>query len=322
MKHITILVPMFNEGENIKKLYAALEDVTSKIDKYRFTYMFVDDGSIDQSLHAAEELAQKDSKVTVIELSRNFGKEIALTAGIHILDCDAVIMMDADLQHPPAYIPRLIAEWEKGFDIVAGRRISIDKQPLMRRIGSFIFYKLINAISTVEIIPQSTDFRLMDRVVIEQLKRFTEKNRMVRGIVDWMGFRKTHIDFEAPVRIAGKSVYSYRKLIGLAVNSFTSFSLVPLKIGGYLGLFITSIAGFLLLFMTVDRLFWHFGNFTNLSFVLVVNTFFMGVVLIALGLIALYVGNINTEVVGRPLYLVRRIIGEEEESNQGQVNGK
>lgn len=303
---------MFNEGENIKNLYAELERVTSKIKEYRFGYVFVDDGSLDQSLQAAEELAQKDSKVTVIELSRNFGKEIALTAGIDILDCDAVIMIDADLQHPPAYIPTLIREWEKGFEIVAGRRISIDKQPLMRRLGSFIFYKLINAISTVEIIPQSTDFRLMDRVVIEHLKCFTERNRMVRGIVDWMGFRRTHIDFEAPVRLAGKSVYSYRKLISLAVNSFTSFSLVPLKIGGYLGLFITSIAGLLLFFMTVDRLFLHFGNFTNLSFVLVANTFFVGVILIVLGLIALYVGNINTEVVGRPLYLIRRIIRRKE----------
>jgi len=322
LKLITILVPMFNEGENIKKLYVELEKVTSKIKEYRFGYVFVDDGSIDQSLQAAEELGQEDSKITVIELSRNFGKEIALTAGIDILDCDAVIMIDADLQHPPAYIPTLIQEWEKGFEIVAGRRISIDKQPLLRRLGSFIFYKLINAISTVEIIPQSTDFRLLDRVVIEQLKRFTERNRMVRGIVDWMGFRKTHVDFEAPVRIAGKSVYSYRKLIGLAVNSFTSFSLVPLKIAGYLGLFITSISGFLLLFMTVDRLFWHFGNFTNLSFVLVVNTFFMGVVLVAVGLIALYVGNINTEVVGRPLYLVKRVIGPEGKTNCGKIDGQ
>lgn len=312
MKLITILVPMFNEGENIKNFYAELERVTSKIKEYRFGYVFVDDGSLDQSLQAAEELAQKDSKVTVIELSRNFGKEIALTAGIDILDCDAVIMIDADLQHPPAYIPTLIREWEKGFEIVAGRRISIDKQPLMRRLGSFIFYKLINAISSVEIVPQSTDFRLIDRVVVEHLKSFSERNRMVRGIVDWMGFRRTHIDFEAPVRLAGKSVYSYRKLISLAVNSFTSFSLVPLKIGGYLGLFITSIAGLLLFFMTVDRLFLHFGNFTNLSFVLVANTFFVGVILIVLGLIALYVGNINTEVVGRPLYLVRRIIRRKE----------
>jgi dolichol-phosphate mannosyltransferase len=303
---------MFNEGENIKNLYAELERVTSKIKEYRFGYVFVDDGSLDQSLQAAEELAQKDSKVTAIELSRNFGKEIALTAGIDILDCDAVIMIDADLQHPAAYIPRFIEEWEKGFDIVAGRRISIDNQPFLRRFGSSIFYKLLNSISNVEIIAQSTDFRLLDRIVIESLQSFTERNRMVRGIVDWMGFKKTHVDFEAPERIAGKSVYSYRKLMSLAVNSFTSFSLVPLKIGGYLGLFITSIAGLLLFFMTVDRLFLHFGNFTNLSFVLVANTFFVGVILIVLGLIALYVGNINIEVVGRPLYLIRRIIRRKE----------
>lgn len=305
---------MYNEAENIERFYSELEEVTSKIEKYSFTYLFVDDGSVDGTFVQAEELARKDPRITVVELSRNFGKEIALTAGIDMLDCDAVIMMDADLQHPPSYVPEFIDKWENGFEIVAGRRVSIEKQPLMRRLGSFIFYKIINLISEVQIVPQSTDFRLMDRVVIEQLKQFTERNRMVRGIVDWMGFRKTHIEFQAPVRTAGESVYSYRKLIALAVNSFTSFSLVPLKAGGYLGVFITFVSAFLLLFMIIDRLFWHFGNFTNLSFVLVANTFFMGLVLIALGLIALYVGNINAEVVGRPLYLVRRRVegGDEE----------
>ena len=289
-----------------------MEEVVSEIAGYCFSYIFVDDGSQDKSLEVAESLAQKDDRVTVIELSRNFGKEIALTAGVHILDCDAVIMMDADLQHPAAYIPRFIEEWEKGFDIVAGRRISIDNQPFLRRFGSSIFYKLLNSISNVEIIAQSTDFRLLDRIVIESLQSFTERNRMVRGIIDWMGFKKTYVDFEAPERFAGKSVYSYTKLIGLAINSFMSFSLVPLKIGGYLGLLITFLSGFLLVLMTFDRLFFKLGNFTNLSFVLVANTFFVGVILIVLGLIALYVGNINTEVVGRPLYLIRRIISRKE----------
>jgi polyisoprenyl-phosphate glycosyltransferase len=308
LKQITILVPIFNEGENLRKLYAELEKETSKLEQYRFEYLFVDDGSTDRSLQTARELARNDSKITVIELSRNFGKEIALTAGIDMLNCHAVIMMDADLQHPPSHIPQLIALWEKGFDIVAGRRISIESQPFLRRIGSSIFYKLLNSISNVEIMAQSTDFRLLDRVVIESLQSFTERNRMVRGIIDWMGFRKTYFDFEAPERFAGKSVYSYTKLFGLAMNSFMSFSLLPLKIGGYLGLFITFLSTILIFLMTLDRLFFHLGNFTNLSFVLVANTFFVGVILIALGLIALYVGNINNEVVGRPLYLIRRTV--------------
>lgn len=315
MKQITILVPIFNESENVRKLYAELEKETSKLEQYRFEYLFVDDGSTDRSLQTARELARNDSKITVIELSRNFGKEVALTAGIDMLNCHAVIMMDADLQHPPSHIPQLIALWEKGFDIVAGRRISIESQPFLRRIGSSIFYKLLNSISNVEIMAQSTDFRLLDRVVIESLQSFTERNRMVRGIIDWMGFRKTYFDFEAPERFAGKSVYSYTKLFGLAMNSFMSFSLLPLKIGGYLGLFITFLSTILIFLMTLDRLFFHLGNFTNLSFVLVANTFFVGVILMALGLIALYVGNINNEVVGRPLYLIRRTVRREDKAN-------
>ena len=303
---ITILVPLYNEGRNIPKLASELHAVTAGIDRYDFSLLFVDDGSSDDSVAQIEAMAAKDSRIRLLELSRNFGKEIALTAGIDALDCDAVIIMDADLQHPPSYIPQLIDRWEHGSEVVVARRTRIDKQPLARRLGSYAFYKLLNAISDFPMEPGTTDFRLLDREVIDALKGFREKNRMVRGLVDWMGFRRSSIDFEAPERAAGVAGYSYAKLAQLALNSFMSFSLLPLRLAGYLGLFSTMVFGGLLLVMGIDKMTGDVFRFSSISFVIVVNVLLNGVVLLSIGLVALYIGHIHTEAVDRPLYLLRR----------------
>ena len=303
---ITILVPVYNEGRNIPTLVSELHAVTAGIDRYDFSLLFVDDGSSDDSVAQIEAMAAKDSRVRLLELSRNFGKEIALTAGIDALDCDAVIIMDADLQHPPSYIPQLIDRWEHGSEVVVARRTRIDKQPLARRLGSYLFYKLLNAISDFPMEPGTTDFRLLDREVIDALKGFREKNRMVRGLVDWMGFRRSSIDFEAPERTAGVAGYSYAKLAQLAINSFMSFSLLPLRLAGYLGMFSTLVFGVLLLVMGIDKMTGDIFRFSSISFVIVVNVLLNGVVLLSIGLVALYIGHIHTEAVDRPLYLLRR----------------
>jgi dolichol-phosphate mannosyltransferase len=303
---ITILVPVYNEGRNIPTLVSELHAVTAGIDRYDFSLLFVDDGSSDDSVAQIEAMAAKDSRVRLLELSRNFGKEIALTAGIDALDCDAVIIMDADLQHPPSYIPQLIDRWEHGSEVVVARRTRIDKQPLARRLGSYLFYKLLNAISDFPMEPGTTDFRLLDREVIDALKGFREKNRMVRGLVDWMGFRRSSIDFEAPERTAGVAGYSYAKLAQLALNSFMSFSLLPLRLAGYLGMFSTVVFGALLLVMGIDKMTGDIFRFSSISFVIVVNVLLNGVVLLSIGLVALYIGHIHTEAVDRPLYLLRR----------------
>lgn len=303
---ITILVPVYNEGRNIPKLVSELEAVTAGISRYEFSLLFVDDGSSDDSVAQLEGLAAADNRIRLLELSRNFGKEIALSAGIDALDCDAVIIMDADLQHPPSYIPQLIDRWEHGSEVVVARRTRIDKQPLARRIGSYVFYKLLNAISDFPMEPGTTDFRLLDREVIDALKSFREKNRMVRGLVDWMGFPRSSIDFEAPERTAGVAGYSYTKLAQLALNSFMSFSLLPLRLAGYLGVFSTLVFGVLLLIMGIDKMTGNVFRFSSISFVIVVNALLNGVVLLSIGLVALYIGHIHTEAVDRPLYLLRR----------------
>ncbi|MFM7035537.1 MAG: glycosyltransferase family 2 protein, partial [Planctomycetia bacterium] len=298
---VAILIPAYNEAGNIPELLHEIDATVAGLPDYNFTILFVDDGSSDDSATLLEQAAAADPRVGVIELSRNFGKEMALTAGLHALDCDAAIIMDADLQHPPRYIPELIAKWREGYEIVSTRRVKIDEQPLVRRLGSRLFYSLLNSISEFKMEPGTTDFRLLDRIVIDALKRFTERNRLFRGLIDWMGFKKTTIDFEAPARHAGTARYSYSRLFRLALNSFMAFSLVPLKLAGYIGFFVLVVFGGLLAFMAFDKFGANRFGFSPIAFVIVTNVIMNGIVLGCIGLVALYIGHIHTEVIGRPL---------------------
>ena len=306
--NISVVIPVYCEERNIPVLYQRLEQVTASFSDIDWEYVFVNDGSSDDSISVLRQLAKADSRVKVIDFSRNFGKEVALTAGINSVNTDAVICMDADLQHPPELIPRLIEEWRKGAEVVATVRTSIDKQPLFRRIGSHGYYWLMSKISELDIVSQTTDFRLLDKKVVEAFQRVTERGRMFRGIIDWLGFRKVYVEFSADARNGGAAGYSYTKLWELAINSITAFSLWPLRLTGYLGIFITSASGLLLT--------WMFGNYvlsdkmvyTPLAIIVVANTFLIGIVLMAIGLVAIYIGSIHTEVINRPLYLVREKI--------------
>lgn len=314
MTQITAVIPVYNEAQNIPILYARLNEVISSIPNVRWEYLFVNDGSTDDSYEILKNLAQEDSSVKVIDFSRNFGKEVALTAGVHGARGDAVICMDADLQHPPELIGQLLASWRHGADVVVTIRLTTEKQPLLRRLGSRFFYWLMSKVSGLEMMSNATDFRLFDRKVVEAFRRVTERERMFRGLMDWMGFRRAYVEFHAAARNDGQARYTYRKLIRLAINSITSFSLLPLRITGYLGLLITSLSGVLLLWMLASYLFeWHY-NYTPLAMVVVANTFLIGIVLIALGLVALYIGNIHTEVTNRPLYIIRETLNLPDDS--------
>jgi len=252
------------------------------------------------------ELARLSPKNKVLDLSRNFGKEIALSAGVNETEyADAIICIDADLQHPPELIPKLIDSWNKGIEIVATIRTSIEKQPLLKRIGSKLFYWLMSKISGVKMRAQTTDFRLYDKKVIQVFRNVTERQRMFRGIMDWMGFKTTYVQFKANARQEGEAGYSYLKLWHLAINSITSFSLWPLRITGRIGVLITLSSGGLLLWMLFNYLMVSKALYSPLAFVVVANTFLIGLVLMSIGLVALYVGSIHTEVINRPLYIVR-----------------
>ncbi len=317
MKKISIVIPVYNEFDNLYTLCERLTIVTDKLTDYQWEYLFVNDGSSDQSLTILRELSMVNDNYKVIDLSRNFGKEIALTAGVHESeDSDAVICIDSDLQHPPGLIPKLIDAWLNGAEIVATIRTSTEKQPILRKLGSKIFYWLMSKISGTKMESQTTDYRLYDQKVIHAFALMTERERLFRGIMDWMGFNKTYIEFEAAARQSGDPGYSYPKLWELAVNSITSFSLWPLKITGYLGVLITSISAPLLIWMLVNYFIISASVFTPLAIVVVANTFLIGLVLISIGLVAIYVGKIHTESINRPLYIVRERITSLESENQ------
>ncbi len=306
---MALVVPVYNEGRGLRALVEKVEAVMSAL-TYDWELLLVDDGSADDSWNVIQGLSEKNPRVKGLMLSRNFGKELALTAGVEAAeDVDAVICLDADLQHPPDLIPEMIEKWEQGYEIVATIRETVADYSMVKKAGSKAFYWFMRKFSDLDIPPNSTDFRLLDRKVVDTLRRFTEGSRMFRGLIDWMGFKKTYLGFAAPAREEGAPAYSLKKLFNLAVNSFTSFSLVPLRLTGYLGLLIMAVTIPLLLFMLTGNALWG-ANYTPLAFFSVFNTLLIGVVLCALGMVSLYIGHIHTEVVNRPLYIIRERSGE------------
>ena len=309
MKKISTVVPVYNESENVPLIYQALKDVAATLPAYAWEFVFINDGSSDDSWEELRRIAASDSRVVALDFSRNFGKELALTAGVRHCTGDAAIFLDADLQHPPALIPEFIRKWEQGAEVVASLRKSTERKSLLKNIGSRLFYHLMNSCAPAQITPNATDFKLVDRKVITELLRFTEHKRMFRGLIEWLGFRTEYVEFVAPERIHGKATYSFGKLVSLAVNSMASFSLFPLKLVGYLGVFVTFVSAALLAFMIFQNFILHTELFSSIAFVIVANTLVLGVVLIALGLMALYIGQIHDEVINRPLFVIREKVG-------------
>ena len=305
---IALVVPACNESKNLQAFLDLVNQTTEKLTAYYWEYIFVDDGSSDNTWELIEELAQTDPRVRGVSLSRNFGKEIALTAGLELAgDVDALIFIDADLQHPPEVIRDLVKQWENGYQIVATNRETI-RYSMTRKLGARFFYFMLNRFSDLNVQPRGTDFRLLDREVLKVLKTFEERTRFFRGLIDWMGFKKTFVTFSAPDRANGESAFKLRTLILMAINSFTTFSLLPLRVTGWLGLTVVSLSLAVLFFMVITQFFFT-QYYTPLAYFVVFNTLLFGVVLTALGLIALYIGHIHTEVIRRPLYIVQDKVG-------------
>lgn len=305
---ISIVVPVHDEEKNVPLVYAELVKVLGET-RYGYEIIFVDDGSTDHSVGEIEKLAIQDTRVKLLEFSRNFGKEIATSAGIKSAQGDAVIMVDADLQHPPHKILEFLKKWEEGAEVVIGVRNQSKSEGTIKRVGSYFFYKIINIISDTKSVPQATDFRLLDRKVADEFNRFTEKNRITRGLIDWLGFRREYVRFDADERIHGKPSYSTIKLTKLALCSFVSMSLLPLKLTGYLGIIIIAVSGPLGLFIFIQKYIvndpWGF-SFSGPAILTVILLFLVGIILTSLGLIALYIANIQTEVNNRPMYVIRK----------------
>lgn len=308
MKTISFVIPVYNEEAVIGQfLDQHFLPAIAKLTDYKTEIILVNDGSSDQSLQILQGYAAKDKSIKVVSFSRNFGKEPALSAGLKYTTGDAVMTMDADGQQPPELIPDFIKKWEDGAEIVTGVRDHYTKHGFIAKTGSKLFYKLLGAMGNKNTVPGSTDFRLLDRVAVDEYNRLTEHNRITRGLIDWMGFRQDHIDYTYGARLAGKPSYTFKKLFNLAIDSFVSLSTTPLVIFGYIGIFIT-IASFLLgLFVIIQQ--YILGDPLGLKWngavqMSIFITFLVGLVLISQAITALYISHIHAETQNRPLYIV------------------
>ena len=312
---ISVVIPLYNEEEVVGETYKRTSSVLDSI-KTPCEIIFVDDASADRTLEVLSGIAAMDKRVRVISFSRNFGHQAALTAGLDHARGDAVITMDGDLQHPPELIPELLGKWREGFEVVYTIREYDEGEGFFKKATSSFFYSIINSLAQIRIPANAADFRLYDRKVVEGLKSLRERNRFLRGLSAWVGFRQTGVNYRAARRLAGTSKYSVRKMIRFAIDGITSFSIFPLKLSIYLG-FVVSLLSFLyLIYVLYVRLIAGRGV-PGWASTTIAMLFLGGVQLIAIGILGEYIGRIYEEIKARPPYIVTRKIGFPEEGGEG-----
>ena len=310
MDKITIVVPCFNEEEVVELFYPAVQSHVEKIPDCKFDYIFVDDGSRDKTLDKLRKISAAHEDVTYISLSRNFGKESAMMAGIDFASGDAVIIMDADLQHPPEKISEMIKFWREGYDDVCGKRVDRHGETFFKRSCANIFYAVMKKFSTsYEMQRDVGDFRLLDRRCIEALKLMRENQRFTKGLFTWVGYRKKEIPFEVQPRAAGTTTWNYLSLFNLAMKGMTSFTTAPLRLMTFLGIIISFGALAYMIFVLTMALLYG-DPVAGYPTLLTVMLFLGGIQILSLGIIGEYLGQIFHETKRRPIYLVDEINGK------------
>lgn len=302
----SLIIPIYNEEETLPELYRRVSAVMDRLPGIGELWL-VNDGSHDQSLVMMRSLFAQDSRVRYLSLARNFGHQMAVTAGLNFARGNAVIVMDADLQDPPELIPELLAVWKSGYQVVYAQRTKRKQETWFKRFTAFAFYRILRRLADIDIPADTGDFCLMDRQVVDVLNQIPERNRYIRGLRSWIGFRQTSVKFERDPRFAGEVKYTFRKSFSLALNSIISFSRIPLRLSTYLGLFSALIA----LLMSIVVLFWRITQpnspLTGFAAILIAVFFLGSVQLICLGLVGEYIGRIYEEVKGRPLYTLSEV---------------
>ncbi len=305
---LSMVIPVFQEEENLPVLHQRLTEVMRQLET-SYEIIFVDDGSRDRSVEIMHDLAAQDPHVRVVELSRNFGHQVAISAGLDYARGEAVIVMDADLQDPPEVLPQFIAKWREGHDVVYAIRAE-RKEGWFKRTLYAMFYRLLQRIANVDIPLDSGDFCLMNRQVVDLLNGMPERNRFVRGIRSWVGLDQVGMTYERQARYAGRVKYSYRQLVYLALDGLVSFSFVPLRMITVTGFVISAISIVLAAIYFVQRIVVG-PNPLGFTTTIVAILFLAGIQLITLGVIGEYIGRIFEEVKRRPLYVVRRVTGKQ-----------
>lgn len=299
----SVVVPVYNEEAVVQETYSRLKSVMDKLDE-PYELIFINDGSKDKTAEIIYGICNLDHNVKFINFSRNFGHQTAVTAGMDYAIGDTVVLIDADLQDPPELIPEMLQKWREGYDVVYGIRIRRKGETLFKKITAKFFYRLLNGLTEVEIPVDTGDFRLVDRKICDELKRVNEKSRYIRGLISWLGFKQTGINYVRDKRFAGETKYPLKKMLRYAFDGITSFSYKPLKIASYFGGIISFLSFAYLLVVIYQRLFTE-KTITGWASTLAVSLFFNGIVLIILGIMGEYIGRIYDEAKGRPLYIVK-----------------
>jgi len=306
----SVVVPVFNEEEVLGEFYKRLVSVMESVQE-SYEIIFVNDGSKDKSLEIIKELHSKDKNVKIINLSRNFGHQIAITAGMDYSLGEAVIIIDADLQDPPELIAKFIKKWKEGFEVVYGTREKREGESIFKKITASIFYRILEKITDIRIPVDTGDFRLIDRKVVDSLKKIREKSRFMRGLTSWTGFNQVGVLYQREKRFAGHTKYSLKKMLKFAFDAVFSFSNFPLKIAGFFGFLVAGLSFFYLIYILVLKIFAN-TLIEGWASLIAVVLFLGGVQLICLGIIGEYIGRISEEVKKRPLYIIKEIINGDE----------
>jgi len=302
-KKISLLIPVYNEQEVLRHLYERISKLAGETPHYDFEFLFVNDGSRDNTLEMIKKYAEEDSRISYVNLSRNFGKETAMIAGLDHVTGDATVIIDADLQDPPELVPRMISYWEDGYDDVYARRKSRAGESWFKKATSEVFYKLLQKSTSIPIQQDTGDFRLLSRRCVEALKQFRESQRYTKGMFSWIGYKKKEILYDRDARAAGETKWNYAKLTNFAIDGITSFTTAPLRISSVLGVIVSFVAFIYILYLVIRTMF--FGtDLAGYPSMMAVILFLGGIQLLSLGVIGEYIGRIFNETKNRPLYLI------------------
>jgi len=303
MKKISILIPAYNEEEVLEQLYHRLGKLANDNKAYAFEFLFVNDGSRDKTIDIIKDYARTDDRVAYVDLSRNFGKEIAMIAGLDHVTGDATVIIDADLQDPPELIPKMIKYWEDGYDDVYARRNSREGETWFKKTTSKVYYQLLQKATHIEIQKDTGDFRLLDRRCVEALTQIRESQRYTKGMFSWIGYKKKEIVYDRDPRAAGQTKWNYHKLFNFAIDGLTSFTTAPLRISSVVG-FVVSIIAFVFIVIVVVKTTLFGDTVGGYPSLMAVVLFLGGIQLLSLGIIGEYIGRIFNETKQRPLYFV------------------
>ena len=313
MKKISIIVPAYNEEESLPFLYERLTKLIDSINNYEFEVLLINDGSKDKTLELIKEIRQKDKRYCYVNLSRNFGKEIAMMAGLDYAKGDAVIFIDADLQDPPELIPELIKYWEEGYDDVYAKRKSREGETFLKKFTSKMYYKILQKVSRVEIQKDTGDFRLLDRRCVNALKKLRESQRCSKSMFSWIGYKKKEVLFDRDARIAGKTKWNYKRLVDLAIDGITSFTTSPLRLSTYISIPTFIMLGVYFIYVIAKSIIIK-EPIQAFQAIILLILFFSGIQILLFGIMGEYLGRIFNETKNRPLYLVDEYNGEKEKN--------